>query len=471
MKEVQGDFLFCNLALMVVVAIFCLGACNTDSSTEANCDCLSVHCGQDGSTFVDYSERACDSEVTDIIRDFAIPDHRSLDVRIGGDSDCLEVFVDVVEEEYLNDALLYDRVTDIGLPDGISGDEGVISDSPVGSDVLSSDASADEDSLGSLGLLGDSCTMSSDCAQGPCLAGANGSVCSQGCMSHSDCNASGFICLALDIWGKRCVPFRTMVCTTCVSDTDCYDPVTKLQHFCMTDDKGESWCHQTAGYPCGSDYLGEIIVDSSTGESKFVCMPKPGVECGCTAYGIEHGNSMVCNNGPATGACVGERHCTEAGLTECSSPGPSVEVCNGVDDDCDGQTDEGVPDLDGDGTPDCLDLDADGDGVPDGVDTCATNWDPDQQDFNGDGVGDACSDVDGDSVVDAADNCRTVFNSDQADFNGDGLGDACSDVDHDSVVDAADNCPKIFNLSFVKTRLWVSAARIRGSDGVAQRVF
>ena len=46
------------------------------------------------------------------------------------------------------------------------------------------------------------------------------------------------------------------------------------------------------------------------------------------------------------------------------------EVCNGLDDNCDGQVDEGFIDSDLDGQADCIDPDDDNDGVADGQDLC-----------------------------------------------------------------------------------------------------
>ena len=81
----------------------------------------------------------------------------------------------------------------------------------------------------------------------------------------------------------------------------------------------------------------------------------------------------------------------------------------------------------------------------DSLDNCPTVPNPDQADFNHDGIGDACEDSDGDGVVDKNDNCKTTPNADQADFNHDGIGDACEDTDHDGVIDKNDNCPLVPN--------------------------
>jgi hypothetical protein len=69
--------------------------------------------------------------------------------------------------------------------------------------------------------------------------------------------------------------------------------------------------------------------------------------------------------------------------------------------------------------------DLDDDAVPDAVDNCVDIANPDQQDSDNDGRGNACdADDDEDTVPDTADNCPTAANPD-ADGNGNGQGDAC----------------------------------------------
>ncbi len=53
-------------------------------------------------------------------------------------------------------------------------------------------------------------------------------------------------------------------------------------------------------------------------------------------------------------------------------------------------------------------------------------------------------DIDADGVSDSLDNCPAAVNPDQADFDGDGLGNVCDpDDDNDGVADGADACPLV----------------------------
>ncbi|MER2565272.1 MAG: thrombospondin type 3 repeat-containing protein [Myxococcaceae bacterium] len=124
---------------------------------------------------------------------------------------------------------------------------------------------------------------------------------------------------------------------------------------------------------------------------------------------------------------------------------PNVDG-DGLGDPCDA-------DLDGDGFDNLTDLcpliasatnvaqpgqqcshDTDGDGVPNHLDNCPGVPNPNNQDVDRDGLGDACDlDIDGDGLNDklaslqpsSADNCPTVANHTQRDGDLDGIGDAC----------------------------------------------
>jgi len=83
--------------------------------------------------------------------------------------------------------------------------------------------------------------------------------------------------------------------------------------------------------------------------------PGGGVSCGVSDVG-------ECN--------LGTTQCSEGSLLCVGEVGPSPEICDGLDNDCNGIADDGLPDTDLDGMADCTDPDDDNDGVLD-VSDCA----------------------------------------------------------------------------------------------------
>ena len=67
--------------------------------------------------------------------------------------------------------------------------------------------------------------------------------------------------------------------------------------------------------------------------------------------------------------------------------------------------------------------DADEDGIPDILDNCVSVANPNQEDVNVNGRGDACDDFDKDGRINSKDNCPNNPNADQADVDADGIAD------------------------------------------------
>src|SRR3989344_4865546 len=137
---------------------------------------------------------------------------------------------------------------------------------------------------------------------------------------------------------------------------------------------------------------------------------------------------------------------------------PSVFNPDQADFDNDGLGNVCDNDDDNDGLPDNEDPnpynpDSDNDGVNDNLDNCPLVSNTNQLDSDHDGIGDVCdSDVGGDEdndddgVNDDVDNCPTTHNSDQADFDNDGLGNVCDeDDDNDGIDDRYDPNPYDFD--------------------------
>lgn len=72
--------------------------------------------------------------------------------------------------------------------------------------------------------------------------------------------------------------------------------------------------------------------------------------------------------------------------------------------------------------------DIDGDGVSNEEDNCEGDINPDQEDRDGDGLGDICdADIDDDGERNEGDNCDYLHNPDQKDQDKDGMGDTCDE--------------------------------------------
>ncbi|MBH45374.1 MAG: hypothetical protein CMC93_02000, partial [Flavobacteriaceae bacterium] len=120
--------------------------------------------------------------------------------------------------------------------------------------------------------------------------------------------------------------------------------------------------------------------------------------------------------------------------------------------------------------------DFDKDGILDDIDKCPNS--PEGVKVDDDGCTLSQKDTDKDDVYDDVDNCILEFNIDQTDTDGDGLGDVCDDDDDgDGILDDNDECPttkleaivdlkgcEIFNLPVDNFKIYVEEISCVGND-------
>lgn len=193
------------------------------------------------------------------------------------------------------------------------------------------------------GCFMDPCVEGDDCLSGLCVEHMGDLVCTQTCVEECpegwECRQIGggpdgmFACLS---------PFSHL-CRPCLDSEGC-SSTTGVEDVCLDLGPEGSFC----GAVCPGEEgcpLGFSCIDALTVEGGAVkqCVPDAGI-CSCSETAVDLGLQAGCHVENEWGLCTGVRSCDDEGLSPCSAATPSQEVCNGIDDDCNGEVDEGAAD-------------------------------------------------------------------------------------------------------------------------------
>ena len=242
-----------------------------------------------------------------------------------------------------NDASTVDAAADVLLP-------GEIREPEASAEIEPWDLQAEVEPAcqAGKGCFLDPCNESADCLSGWCVEHMGEGVCSQTC--EDECPA-GWTCeqvsAALPDVVFICVSRFANLCRPCNGGSDCVG-TGGTEDACVAYGDEGSFC----GGPC--DLAGATSsqcpwgftckeVLTTDGIPVQQCVADAGV-CPCTKKSVELGLWTACSIQGQHGECAGKRVCTKDGLMPCDAPTPSPDECDGLDNDCDGGTDEGTCD-------------------------------------------------------------------------------------------------------------------------------
>ena len=205
------------------------------------------------------------------------------------------------------------------------------------------------------GSYGCACASNSDCDSNICLDGLDGKLCTMACASSCPPDTQ---CIQPPGGGPFiCDTVIASPCKPCSQLSDCQSPGASGAYcvplaagsFCSRDCKPvtDFWTDVVTD-SCPSGYSCLDVTPIGASQPVKQCLPTSGT-CACTAAWAAAGFATTCSLSNSIGTCPGVRQCGfdassgQPALSACSGPVATTEKCDGIDNDCNGQTDDGAP--------------------------------------------------------------------------------------------------------------------------------
>ena len=186
------------------------------------------------------------------------------------------------------------------------------------------------------------CLANGDCASGWCMFHLGEKMCTDICIEECPTDWSCEPAPGPDPM-HICMSLYPSLCLPCSASSDC--PGTGAR--CVAYDGGSgsfcgSTCEQAPEKPSQACAPGYECAESQTaeGDETWQCV-RTEAECECSQYAAAEQMGTECSVTNDFGTCVSWRDCKQDGLSECDAAVPEEEACDGQDNDCDGETDEG----------------------------------------------------------------------------------------------------------------------------------
>jgi len=285
------------------------------------------------------------------------------------------------------------------------------------------------------GELGYPCTDNLACNSGFCIQTSDGRQCTRACIDECpenwECRQSpGQDAIYI------CLPRFINLCDPCKASADCNGPG-QSGNYCLPGGDNGSFCG--AGCDSNEDCPNDFTCNDQTlvgGLAVKQCMPTGGAACTCSPYAKQRLAATNCAVTNDDGSCDGTRFCLQQGLSLCDAATPFPESCDGLDNNCDERVDEFAPDYVCNITNDIGTCPGRGTCV-EGVETCEGR--EARLDNNCDGIDDDC---DGETDEDAC-NDGNVCTRDVCSQDADGATTCTYVADNDAICDDGNLCTAV----------------------------